>query len=137
MNISIAQAVAARNILALKDFNTFLFNYQLHEKPNFVEKWAIKTSAAWLNHLAMKFFKELRTTELEKLTVKLKDCKTELYSVLHVAADRKVNFDSAPELFRLISDTMLEFDKIKTPTEETQYVSVHGADFGTDPKSES
>jgi hypothetical protein len=122
MNISIAQAVACRNILALKDFNTFLFNYQLHESPNFVEKQAIKAASGWLNRIAMKFFNELRSTELEKLTVKLADCKTEMYSVLHVATDRKAVFDSATDLFRVIADTNLEFDKIKTPKEDTAYL---------------
>lgn len=121
MNISIAQAVACRNFLALKDFNTFLFNYQLHEKPNFIEKWAIKTSAAWLNRLALRFFNELRNTELNKLTVKLKDCKTDMFSVLYVAGDKKVTFDTAQDLFRVVADTILEFDKIKTPTDDTEY----------------
>ncbi len=121
MNLSIAQAVACRNILALKDFNTFLFNYQLHESPTFVEKLAIRLSSSWLNHIAMKFFKELRSTELEKLTVKLKDCKTEMYSVLHIATQKHTRFESASDLFRVISDTVLEFDKIKTPLEETKY----------------
>lgn len=121
MNISIAQAVACRNFLALKDFNTFLFNYQLHEKPNFVEKWVIKVSGAWLNRLALRFFNELRNTQLELLTVKLKDCKTDMFSVLYVAGDKKLAFDTAQDLFRVVSDTILEFDKIKTPTDETEY----------------
>ena len=121
MNLTIAQAVACRNLLALKDFNTFLFNYQLHERPSFLEKWAMRVSKAWLDRQAMRFFNELRSTELEKLTLKLKDCKTEMFSVLYIAGDRKLKFTSASELFPVISDTVLEFDKIKTPAEETEY----------------
>ncbi len=122
MNISIAQAVACHNILALKDFQTFLFNYQLHEKPNFLEKWLIARSELWRNRVALKFFNELRETELEKLTVKLKDCKAEMFAVLYIAGERKLKFTLASDLFQYISETVLEFDKIKTPTDEARYV---------------
>lgn len=148
MNISISQAFNCKNILALKDFSTYLFTYRIHEMPRgkrkgwlgrFIERCVagfifkclrestrqrllLKVANDLVRDAAMKEFIELRGTELEKLTVKLKDCKTELYSVLHVAADRKSQFDSAQDMFRAISETILEFDKIRTPVEETQYV---------------
>lgn len=122
MNLSISQAFNCKNILALKDFNTYLFTYEIHMKPNRVEKWAINIARVWLNRLAMKEFNELRDTKLEDLTVKLQHCKTEVYAVLHVALDRKAKYDSANDMFRAVGEAALEFDKIKTPTEEAAYL---------------
>ena len=48
MAMTFATSVAVNNILALRSFYTFLFNYELHDKPSFVEKLILPRLKKWV-----------------------------------------------------------------------------------------
>lgn len=136
MSLSFTQVVACNNLLALRSFSTFLFNYSLHEKPNLIERLAIGAAEKWIELRARKEFIELKQaldTMEDKGSIKLKGCRTAVFTVLYLASNKELTFSSGKELFKMISDTELEFEKIKNPREETAYATLHAADFGTDP----
>lgn len=136
MSLSFTQVVACNNLLALRSFSTFLFNYSLHESPNFIERLAIGAAEKWIELRARKEFIELKQSmeEMEdKTSINLKGCRTAIFTVLYLATDKQLTFSSGKDLFKLISDTELEFEKVKNPKEETAYATIHAANFGTDP----
>lgn len=128
MSLSFGQVVSCNNILALKAFTTFLANYRIHYKPNFFERMAINSAEKWIELRARKELIELRNTELEKINLRLNDTPTALFTVLYLAGQRDMTFGSGKELFEAISNTELEFEKIKKPRVE----AVYGQDFGSD-----
>lgn len=133
MSLSFGQVVGVNNLLALRAFSTFLFNYTLHEKPNFIERFAIKAADKWIELRARKEFIELKNG-IEQASLSLNDCQTGMFTVLYLASQKELTFGSGKELFQLISNTELEFEKIKKPRFETSYGSPHGPEFGSDPK---
>lgn len=128
MSLTFGQVVGCNNLLALKSFSTFLFNYSLHEKPNFIERMAIKSADKWIELRARKEFIELKQG-IENASLNLNDCQTSMFTVLYLAAQKDLTFSSGKELFQLIADTELEFEKIKKPRTEANYGSTHGTEF--------
>lgn len=133
MSLNYGQVVGCNNLLALRYFSTFLFNYSLHEKPNFIERWAIRAADKWIELRARKEFIELKQG-IEEASVNLNDCPTSMFTVLYLASQKELTLNSGKDLFKLIADTELEFEKIKKPRIEAKYGTSHGAEFGTDPK---
>lgn len=120
MSLNFGQVVACNNILALRAFNTFLFNYSLHEKPNFIERLAIRSAGKWIELRARKEFIELKIG-IENVALNLNDCQTGMFTVLYLAGQKDLTFSSGKELFKLISDTELDFEKLKHPKEDAAY----------------
>lgn len=120
MGLSFSQVVAANNLLALKSFSVFLFNYSFHEKPNFIERWCIKRAQAWIENRARKEFIDLKVG-IDSASVGLNDCQTSLFTVLYLASQKSLTFSSGKELFDLIAQTELEFERIKKPRSDTSY----------------
>lgn len=133
MSLNFGQVVGCNNLLALRAFSTFLFNYSLHEKPNFIERIAIGAADKWIELRARKEFIELKKG-IEDASLSLNDCQTGVFTVLYLASQKDLTFGSGKELFQLIANTELEFEKIKKPRVDAKYGGPVGADFGTDPK---
>lgn len=118
--LSFSVIVAANNLLALKNFTTFLFNYEIHERPNFLEKRAIRFAKGWIERLAIKQFNDLKA-EIKPTTINLgiNDCATGLFTVLYLANQQnnvsmaKEVLSSGTEIFMSIAHLELEFEKLK------------------------
>jgi hypothetical protein len=129
VGLNFGQVVGVNNLLALKAFSTFLFNYSLHEKPNFIERWAIRAAAKWIELRARKEFIELKQG-IDTVSLSLNDCQTSMFTVLYLATQKELTFNNGQELFKLIADNELEFEKIKHPKDETAYARPQDTKLG-------
>lgn len=125
MALTFGTSVAVNNILALRAFYTFIFNYTLHEKPAFWERLWLPDLKKWVARRAFKTMGELLTDpEAKSASVTLNDVSGDFFAVLYVVHNPMtiVNVTSGQDLFILLSQMALEFEKIRKPkVEETNY----------------
>lgn len=123
MSLSYGQVVGINSLLALKSFSVFLFNYSLHERPNFIERAIIKAAKQWIDLRARKEFIDLKRSDLKNVSLRLNDCQTSFFTVLYLANQPELTFSTGQELFQCISNTELEFERLKHPKDEAAYLS--------------
>lgn len=123
--LSFGLVVATNNLVALKNFNVFLNNYQIFDKPLFLERWMLRRLHLWVQNKAIKNFndivEEVRKTEIN---VGLKDCATSMFTTLYIANEYqygRMEIHNALELFQLMGNTELEFEKLKNPKVDESY----------------
>ncbi len=122
--LSFGTSVAVNNLLALRAFYTFLFNYQLHEHPSFLEKLAIPWLAGWVERRAMDTMNELaRDNAARTASVSLNDVSGDFFAVLYLVQNPQlaVEVGTGKELFLLLAQMSLEFEKVKHPRDGTKY----------------
>jgi hypothetical protein len=114
--------VASNNLIALKAFYVFLFNYELHEKPSFWERWIIPRARGWIQREAISTFKDL-IKQLGEVNLTLNDCSTSMFTILYLAKHPEMFNDlkDGVQLFRVMADTELEFERLKKPRKEEKY----------------
>jgi len=117
--ITFGIVVDCNNLLALKSFHTFLFNYELHESPKIWERFVIKWSKKWIRNEAMKTLKDLQTEVIKnEVNLGINDCSTGIFTALYTAQSQnnlpeKQKVKTGEELFLLLAETELEFEKMK------------------------
>jgi len=121
--LTFGTVVALNNLLALKAFYTFLFNYNLHEKPSFFEKLWLPRLSAWVERRAVATMNELLNDQGAKTaSVSLNDVSGDFFSILYCVHNPQevVKLKSGRELFLVLAQMALEFEKIKKPRENVQ-----------------
>lgn len=115
--LSFGTVVAANNLTALKDFNTFLFNMEIHERPGFLERKLIAWAKVWVANRAVKQLKDLQAEiDSNTLGIGINDCSTAMFSVLHLACQQitgRFKLKTGQEIFSCLAQIQLEFEKIK------------------------
>lgn len=122
--LTFGTVVALNNLLALKAFYTFLFNYNLHEKPSFLEKLWLPRLARWVERRAIATMNELLNDADAKTTsVSLNDVSGDFFSILYCVHNPQevVRIKSGRELFLVLAHMALEFEKIKKPRENVSH----------------
>lgn len=125
--LSFSTSVAVNNLLALKAFHTFLFNYGLHESPSWLEKMTIPKLRLWVETKAMFFLGQLQADdEAAKASVTLNDVTSDFFAVLYLLhhPELTVEIDGGKDLFMLLAQMSLEFEKVKKPRTEAGYPNV-------------
>lgn len=114
--------VSCNNLIALKGFHTFLYNYELHEKPSFLEKWLLPKAKRWILNEAVKTFRDLMK-QLPDVNLTLNDCSTAMFTCLFLAKhpEQFTNLNDGLQLFQVMANTELEFEKLKKPRKEEKY----------------
>lgn len=128
MSLTFGLVVAVNNLLALKNFNTFLSNYIIHEKPNWLERKLIQSSLIWLEKQIWNNWKDLNV-ELEKRRFNLipKSSRSDFWSVLYTANEQWLTsidskkIKSIKELFGEFSLHELKIDRMKKPRATEAY----------------
>lgn len=126
MALTFGTSVAVNNLLALRAFYTFLFNYQLHEKPTFYERWALPVLKRWVERKAMNTTTDLLTDPDHKTaSVSLNDVSGDFFAVLYIVNNPQElgETKTGQELFLLLAQMALEFEKIKKPRESVSHGS--------------
>ena len=125
MALSFGTSVAINNLLALKAFYTFLFNYQLHETPSWLErKFILPRLRNWVADKACSTMAELVLDESAKsASVTLNDVPGDFFAVLYCVQNPKelVGITEGAQLFILLANMSLEFEKIKKPRPSIQH----------------
>lgn len=122
--LTFGTVVALNNLLALKAFYTFLFNYNLHEKPSFLEKLWLPRLSGWVERRAIVTMKELLNDEgARSASVSLNDVSGDFFSILYCVHNPQevVKIKSGRELFIVLANMALEFEKIKKPRENVSH----------------
>ena len=122
--LTFGTSVAVNNILALRAFYTFIFNYTLHEKPSFIEKLWLPDLKKWVAKRAMKTMRELLADgEAKAASVSLNDVTGDFFAVLYVVQHPELiaNISNGQELFILLAQMALEFEKIRKPKVDAGY----------------
>jgi hypothetical protein len=121
MALSFGTSVSVNNILALRAFYTFLFNYSLHENPSFIERrFLIPRLKAWVADRAYRTMRELLTDPSAKAaSVSLNDVSGDFFAVLYLVVNPHElgRTSTGHELFQLLAQMGLEFEKIRKPRE--------------------
>lgn len=118
MGLDFGASVSINNILALKAIHTFLFNYNLHEAPSFLETLWIPSFRKWVEKKAIQMIEELLTNPSAKAaSLSLNDVSSEMFSVLYCVHNPQeiVNVKTGQELFMVLAGMTLEFEKLKKP----------------------
>ena len=127
MSLTFATSVAVNNILALKAFHCFLFNYELHEKPSWLERrFIIPRLKAWVAAKAWSNMQELLKSPVHVgASVTLNDVAGDFFAVLYLTQNPQEmgEMTTGQELFVLLAQMSLEFEKVKKPRESIS----HGA----------
>jgi len=127
MAMTFGTSVAVNNILALRSFYTFLFNYELHEKPSWLERrFVIPRLKAWVAAKAWSNMQELRTNPVHvAANISLNDVAGDFFAVLYLVQNphEMGEMTTGQELFLLLAQMALEFEKVKKPRESVS----HGA----------
>lgn len=126
MGLTFGTSVSINNLLALKSFNTFLFNYQLHDKPTWIDKLWIPRLKAWIEERAIIVLSDLLISEdAKKASVSLNDVSGDYFAVLAAVQNPQylTEIKNGQELFILLAQMALEFEKIKKPRTELGYKS--------------
>lgn len=124
MALSFGNSVSINNLLALKAFHTFLFNYGLHEKPSLLERQFIPYLKSWVERRAQHTMAELLIDESAKsASVALNDVSAGLFGVLYLVQNPYLLKEVATgqELFLLLSQMELEFVKIQKPKDSISH----------------
>ena len=127
MGMTFGTSVAVNNILALRSFYTFLFNYELHEKPSWLERrFVIPRLKAWVANKAWSNMQELLKSPVHVgASVTLNDVAGDFFAVLYLIQNphEMGQMTTGQELFLLLAQMALEFEKVKKPRENIS----HGA----------
>lgn len=124
MSMTFGTSVSVNNLLALRAFYTFLFNYQLHEKPHFWEKLAIPYLKRWIEQKAVNTMNDLlNDADAKAASVSLNDVSGDFFAVLYIVQNPEhvVDLRTGHELFQLLAQMALEFEKIRKPKVDTGY----------------
>lgn len=126
MSMTFGTSVSVNNLLALRAFYTFLFNYQLHEKPSFLEKVVIPHLKRWVEKKAVNTMNELLNDDAAKTaSVSLNDVSGDFFAVLYIVQNPElvVEIKTGHELFQCLAQMALEFEKIRKPRSDAGYVA--------------
>lgn len=121
---SFGTSVSINNLTALRNFHTFLFNYQLHEKPTWVEGKIIPVLRAWVEKKALSIMADLLVDESAKsASVSLNDVSSELFAALYIVQNPQLiaEIKTGQELFILLAQMTLEFVKIQKPRDTVSH----------------
>jgi len=124
MALTFATSVAVNNILALRAFYTFIFNYTLHEKPSFIERLWLPRLKSWIEDRAIKTMHELLHDEYARMaSVSLNDVSGDFFAVLYVVQNQSLlhGIKTGHELFQLLAQMALEFEKVRKPKLDSEY----------------
>lgn len=125
MALTFGTSVAVNNILALRAFYTFIFNYELHEAPAFWEKWWLPALKRWVARRALQTMLNLiNDGDAQAASVSLNDVAGDFFSVLYIVQypDTIRNVHNGHDLFQVLADMTLQFEKIRKPNvAETEY----------------
>lgn len=125
MSLSFGTSVSINNILALKAFYTFLFNYRLHEKPTWIErKFILPKLQSWVADKACGTMADLVLDETARTaSVALNDVPGDFFAILYCVQNphELVGVQSGHDLFQLLAQMALEFEKIKKPRENIRH----------------
>lgn len=90
MALTFSTSVSVNNILALRAFYTFIFNYTLHEKPTFIEKLWLPRLKGWVEKRVVATMNGLLTDSSAKYaSVSLNDVSGDFFAVLYLIQNRK------------------------------------------------
>lgn len=123
--LTFGTSVAVNNILALRAFYTFIFNYTLHEKPTFLEKLWLPKLKSWVADRAVKTMNELlNDKEAQLASVSLNDVSGDFFAVLYIVQNPQliIEIKTGAELFQILAQMALEFEKIRKPKTDAGYV---------------
>lgn len=127
MALSFGTSVAINNILALRSFYTFLFNYELHDHPSWIERrFLIPRLKAWVSNRAWKNMQELMVDPAARTaSVSLNDVPGDMFAVLYIVNNPHEigELRTGHELFQVLAYMALEFEKIRKPRETIQHGS--------------
>lgn len=124
MALSFGTSVSVNNILALRAFYTFIFNYTLHEKPSFLEKLWLPHLKAWIETRAVKTMNELlNDTDAKFASVSLNDVSGDFFAVLYIVQNPQlvVEIKTGQELFQMLAQMALEFERVRKPHIQAEY----------------
>lgn len=120
--LSVSLVFGVNDLLALKDFNTFLNNFLIHEKPSFVEHWLAKRAQGWIQRRAMKVFGEIRQEVAPaSVDVALNQCSTAMFAVLALSTQLSFQPKQGSELFLAVAAAELTYNKLKSPRSDSTY----------------
>lgn len=123
--LTFGTSVSVNNILALRAFYTFIFNYTLHEKPSFLEKLWLPRLKQWVENKAVNTMNELlNDTDAKSASVSLNDVSGDFFAVLYIVQNPQlvIEMKTGHELFQLLAQMALEFEKVRKPhLSETKY----------------
>lgn len=122
--LTFGTSVSVNNILALRAFYTFIFNYTLHEKPSFLEKIWLPKLKAWIEKRAVATMNELlNDPSAKQASVSLNDVSGDFFAVLYVVQNPQlvIEMKTGAELFQLLAQMALEFEKVRKPRTEAGY----------------
>ena len=123
MGMTFGTSVAVNNILALRSFYTFLFNYELHAHPTFVEKLVLPRLKKWVADKGwMNMCELLREPVHVGASVTLNDVAGDFFAVLYLIQNPHElgQMSTGQELFLLLAQMSLEFEKVKKPRENVK-----------------
>ena len=123
--LSFGTSVSVNNLLALRAFYTFIFNYTLHEKPSFLEKIWLPKLKAWVETRAVATMNELLNDPAAKqASVSLNDVSGDFFAVLYVVQNPQlvIEMKTGMDLFQLLAQMALEFEKVRKPRTDAGYV---------------
>lgn len=122
--LTFGSIIAAKNTLAAKDMCTALFNFEIHERPNWIERKVLVLAKAWLYRWGHKQFKDLQAEVLPgTINLGLNDCSTSLFTAMYLANQQnqvsmeKLRLTNGEEVFASLSHLELEFEKLKKAQE--------------------
>lgn len=116
--LTFGTSVAVNNILALRAFYTFIFNYTLHEKPAFLERFWLPLLKKWVEIRAVKTMNELlNDTNAKTASVSLNDVSGDFFAVLYLVQNPLLVSETktGQELFQMLAQMALEFEKVRKP----------------------
>lgn len=116
--LTFGTSVSVNNILALRAFYTFIFNYTLHEKPSFLEKLWLPYLKQWVEDRAVKTMNELlNDKDAKEASVSLNDVSGDFFAVLYIVQNPQlvIELQTGQELFQLLAQMALEFEKVRKP----------------------
>lgn len=122
--LTFGTSVSVNNILALRAFYTFIFNYTLHEKPSFFEKLWLPHLKKWVEDRATKTMNELlNDPDAKQASVSLNDVSGDFFAVLYIVQNPQlvVEVSTGHELFQLLAQMALEFEKVRKPHLGAEY----------------
>lgn len=122
--LTFGTSVAVNNILALRAFYTFIFNYTLHEKPSFLEKIWLPHLKNWIQDRAIKTMDSLMTdADARMASVSLNDVSGDFFAILYIVQNPQLitEVKTGHELFQLLAQMALEFEKIRKPKVDAGY----------------
>ncbi len=125
MALSFAISVAVNNLIALKNFRTFLFNHVQHNRTTFVERWLVERAKGWIERRAWLEIRGLMLDPMAQVaSVTLNDVDAAFFAVLYICQYPQTlgNCSSGKELFDVLSQMELEFARLKRPNiKEVKY----------------